>query len=222
MDKLRVMFYGDSLTEGYMLDIKDRYTTIFAKHAKKAALNWEIINCGKNGDRIKVTRQRFLSCVGIYQPHVLVLCLGGNDFFAQDTDGVREELEYMIKFVKDKGIKVIIVGQMPIQSECILDLCKRIPALYTKITFFDIPGEVAKKYNLPYIKSIYNGIPPEDPIRLLYKLKNGDLFPRSMFTAGYFLDVVHPNKFGHAVIGYVLWCKLRLIIQGYARLLQSH
>jgi len=211
------MFYGDSLTEGAWVKPDRIYSTVFARQALKEGLDWQVVNCGRNGDLIRVTETRLMTDLDREQPDVVCLCLGGNDYLEgrwNDKGGARLELERLVNIIQERNAIVIMVGQDPILDENIPRVLGMSVEFTKRFSFFNIHKEVADKYGLYYIKSIYGGLPPKNSIQLMIKFATGvNYFPRDMFSGKYFMDAVHPSGLGHGLIGCDLFGRISPLLK---------
>lgn len=202
--KNKIMFYGDSLTEGPYLQPEEKYTAIFKSYVRGAKLDWDVINAGKNGDTIRGSIDRLRYELNTHKPNIVCLCLGGNDYFLGGWNNVKlikEELAGLVKEIQQRNILVILIGVMPPFSEDVLTQCKMIPEINKYLTFFAMHEQIAEEYKLLYIQSIFEDFPLLSDTAILTKMSKGDFIVRDMFSGDYFLDPIHPNAKGHAIIG---------------------
>ena len=201
--KPKIMFYGDSLTEGYHLDPKYRYTTLFQKYIDEYKLNWEVINAGKSGDTVLGTMPRFQFEIITHNPRIVCICLGGNDLFQggwDKMDIIKSELVNMINYVKQNGMTPILICMAPPFSSAILNAIKLIPEAEKRISFFSMYEEIANENKLLYIDSIFQDFPFKSDMVILTNMSKSNFFVKDMVEGDYFVDVVHPNDKGHAII----------------------
>ena len=105
-DKIVVAF-GDSLTRGYGVASPGKnFVTYLSEYTK---IN--IINSGKSGDETADALVRLKSDVLDYNPDVVMVLLGGNDYL----DGYSEEvfdanMHAIIKAIKKTKAKIILIG----------------------------------------------------------------------------------------------------------------
>lgn len=212
----KIMFYGDSLIEGPMLDPKFICTHVVSTYIEEKKLNCEVINCGKSGDGIMKTKTRLTTELIKFKPDIIVLCLGGNDFFEEkwkNVDVVRAEFKTIISFILDAKIKLVLVGISPLSLDFFFPF-KDHGTFGKMLSFFSMYEELSTEYNIPLVKSIFQDIPKQDKIKILLNLKNGNLMPRCILKEEYFLDAAHPNDKGHAVMGLTLFNCLFPLING--------
>ncbi|MHB9019698.1 MAG: SGNH/GDSL hydrolase family protein [Minisyncoccota bacterium] len=105
-DKVVVAF-GDSLTRGYGMVSPDmNYVAFLSEY-----IHIPIINSGKTGDTTSDALIRLQSDVLDKKPDVVILFLGGNDFFVgYTTEVVKANLTTMIKKINSIGAKIILIS----------------------------------------------------------------------------------------------------------------
>jgi acyl-CoA thioesterase-1 len=105
-DKVVVAF-GDSLTRGYGMVPQDGNYVVFLSEY----VHIPIINSGRTGDTTSDALIRLQSDVLDKKPNVVIVFLGGNDFFAgYSPEVIKANLMTMIRKIQDIGAKVILIG----------------------------------------------------------------------------------------------------------------
>lgn len=111
----RLLFLGDSLTEGYGLSKESSYPQVVETLLNKEKANWvKVVNAGEGGSKSQSGLPR-LKWLLREKASVLVLALGAND----GLQGVRppqikENLKKIIDHGLKDGIKILLVGmKMP-------------------------------------------------------------------------------------------------------------
>ena len=211
----KVMFYGDSLIEGYGVEVRDRFTTIFNNHLKEEKLNWQVINSGKSGDLIQNTIERLISTLKKETPHLVCLCIGGNDFFTdrwKELSSVKKELHDLINIIQSKNIPLVLIGILPPVPSDLMTEIDKIPEMSSQLAFFHMYESLAIELDLMFIKCIFEGIPLVDNTTLYNNIAQGYLSPKCIFEKEYFLDEAHPNSLGHKIIGDTLFCNLKEVL----------
>lgn len=101
-----VVAFGDSLTRGYGVPPGKNFVTFLSEYT-----NIPIINSGFTGDLTSHALIRLKSDVLDYDPDVVLVLLGGNDFLSGFSEEVvRANLQAIIRNIKKGGAKVILVG----------------------------------------------------------------------------------------------------------------
>lgn len=187
--KQRIMFFGDSLVEGHTIEPAYRFSNRFANMVIQ---NYHVINAGRNGDRISHGLERFEHCLNNEKPQIVCICIGGNDFFmGTGCKDVKDGLTRMIKEAKHRNITVVLLG-----------FCPPIPGyeqyLGDRAKFFDMYEELALQSDIKYLPSIFNDLPIKEAFIPGFNFS-------SLFQEGYFMDSVHPNKEGNAIIAKTIY-----------------
>lgn len=165
-----VLFLGDSLTEGHDLAREDAFPAVVEKQLKPKFPALKIINGGVSG----ATSASGLKRLNWYvkaNPDIIVLALGANDGLRGfDLKETRKNLVDIIEKAKTQKIQIVMVGmKMPINY-----------GEPYRSNFEKMFPELAKKYNLPLIPFLLEGVGGNP------KLNNP--------------DGIHPNPEGHKVL----------------------
>ena len=112
--KIKVILFGDSLMAGYGLTRNHHLDKVLQK--KFDEQNIIFINASVSGDTSKGGLDR-LDWSLDDKPNLIFLCLGANDMLRGiNPDVTRDNLEMIIKKIKQKNIKIIIAGMMAQES----------------------------------------------------------------------------------------------------------
>lgn len=104
-DKVVVAF-GDSLTRGYGTPPGKNFVTFLSEYT-----NIPIVNSGKTGDTTSDALVRLKEDVLDYNPDVVLVLLGGNDFFeGYGEEVVRANMKTILRRIKQNGAKIILIG----------------------------------------------------------------------------------------------------------------
>ena len=144
--KIKVMLFGDSLMAGYGLTQNHHLDKVLQKKFK--GQNIIFVNASVSGDTSKGGLDRLDWSLGD-KPDLIFLCLGANDMLRGINPGVtRDNLEMIIKKIKDKNIKIILAGMMAQESYGVI---------YTK-KFNSIYPELSKKYKITLYPFLLEGV----------------------------------------------------------------
>jgi len=101
-----VVAFGDSLTRGYGTPPGKNFVTYLSEYT-----NIPIINSGKSGDTTADALIRLKEDVINKKPDVVLVLLGGNDFFEGNSEEVVSiNLKTIIRNIRASGAKVILIG----------------------------------------------------------------------------------------------------------------
>ena len=101
-----ILAFGDSLTYGTGASADSDYPTILSKLS-----GHEVINVGVPGEISSTGLKRLPALLEEYQPELLILIHGGNDFLRKiPKQQTKENLEQMIDEAKQRDIKVVLLG----------------------------------------------------------------------------------------------------------------
>jgi acyl-CoA thioesterase I len=106
----KILFLGDSLTEGYGVQKSDSYPSQLQLLLNKKGLKVVVINAGSSGSTTASGPSRLRWHLKS-APKILVLALGGNDGLrGVKLESTKINLEKTITMAKGKGIRVILGG----------------------------------------------------------------------------------------------------------------
>ena len=101
-----ILAFGDSLTHGTGAPVGQSYPDVLA-----SLLGRKVINAGVPGEISADGRERLPATLESYQPDLLILCHGGNDFLRRlDRDITTGNLQAMIEQAKARGVDVVLIG----------------------------------------------------------------------------------------------------------------
>ncbi|MGL4675282.1 MAG: GDSL-type esterase/lipase family protein [Wohlfahrtiimonas sp.] len=161
-----VLAFGDSVTFGYGVDPKDSYPTILAELSY-----WNVVNAGISGERADQAKSRIDGVLAEYQPKLVIIELGGNDFLQRrNAKAVKEDLRGIIQSVKAHGSIPVLVA-VPALSP--------VAAITGKPSDADIYKELAKEEKINLIPNVFSDILGQENLKQ---------------------DHVHPNQAGYRVL----------------------
>lgn len=126
-----VLAFGDSLTYGTGAQAETSYPAVLEK-----LIGREVRSAGVPGEVSAAGLARLPSALDHYQPSLLILCHGGNDFLRKLGDAkAAENLRAMIRLAKERGIGVVLIAVPK-------------PGLLPSPP--DFYAEIAREFGLPY------------------------------------------------------------------------
>jgi len=176
-DPIQVVAFGDSLTQGYGLQVKDGFVPQLRAWADAQGLEVALINAGVSGD----TTAGGLSRVAwTLTPDVeaMIVTLGGNDVLRGIDPAVsRANLHGILSEAKAADVTVLLIGM-------------KAPGNFGpdyKAEFDSMYPELAEEFNAVFLDSFFAGLGDaiNDPVAL------------GPYMQG---DAIHPNADGVALI----------------------
>jgi len=126
-----VLAFGDSLTFGTGAPPESSYPAVLEKLIAR-----KVSSAGVPGEISAAGLARLPSALEYYQPRLLILCHGGNDFLRKlDDRQAAENLRAMIRLARQQKIDVVLIGVPK-------------PGLFPAPP--DFYADIAKEFGLPY------------------------------------------------------------------------
>lgn len=174
--EFKIVAFGDSLTAGLNVDLKDSYPSILEAtlqsdaQYKKFNRTFKVVNMGVSGETTTGGLER-VDFVLAQKPDLILLGLGANDMLRSvDPSIVSTNLNQVIKKLRATGVPVIVLGMQSVLSN----------GFGYKRDFDAIYPKLAKTYKLPLVPFFLEGVA---------------LIP-SLNTS----DGIHPNRAGYEMI----------------------
>ncbi len=180
-----VLFFGDSLTSGYNIDLGDAYPAIIGDKLRENGLSCRVVNAGLSGETTAGGLRR-VDWILRREIDVFVLALGGNDALRGfDPKTTRENLKTILERVRERYPDALLVlAGMRAPPNMGNDYTNAFAAIYP---------DLAEELDLPLIPFLLEGmaVDPE------YNLD----------------DLIHPNERGHRVIAETVWETLEPLLR---------
>lgn len=171
----RVVFLGDSLTAGYMVNRQSAYPALIQKRIEAAGLPWTVLNAGVSGDTSAGALRRADAL--LREPiGLLVVWIGGNDGLrGQDTAAMKQNIDRILAAAKARNVPTLLVDMQvpPNMGQAYSD------------RFHAVFADLAKQHDVPLIPFALDGVAGEDEMNIA--------------------DGIHPNARGHERIADHLW-----------------
>ena len=172
-----VLFFGDSLTAGYGIELEEAFPALIQVHMDSLGLDYTVINSGLSGETTAGGLNR-INWVLNQKVDVFVLELGANDGLRGiPLNQTRANLQAIIDEVKNKNpdTRIILAGmQIP-------------PNMGPEYTgeFRKIFPELAQKNEIPLIPFLLDGVAGNPELNLE--------------------DGIHPTPEGHKIVTENVW-----------------
>jgi acyl-CoA thioesterase-1 len=130
-----VLAFGDSLTYGTGAPAGQSYPDVLAR-----LIGRPVVNVGVPGEISADGLTRLPTMLARYQPSLVILCHGGNDFLRRlDQDQTSHNLNAMVALIRSQGADVVLVG---------------VPKLGFGLDVPDFYDKIAKQNAVPLEKDI--------------------------------------------------------------------
>jgi acyl-CoA thioesterase-1 len=107
----RVLVFGDSLSAGFGIAIKDSWPSLLGQRLKEQGSGFTIANASISGETTAGGRTRFGAALSQFKPKVVILALGANDGLrGLPVSAMKDNLQAMLRQAKQQGARVLLVG----------------------------------------------------------------------------------------------------------------
>jgi acyl-CoA thioesterase-1 len=127
------LVFGDSLSAAYGLSADQGWVHLLAERAKRSGLEWRFVNASVSGETTAGGLRRLPEDLRRHKPDLVVIALGANDALrGQPVQGIRDNLEKMLKIARSARAQPVLVGIM-IPPNYGIDYAARFHDLYAKL-----------------------------------------------------------------------------------------
>ena len=159
----RVVAFGDSVTRGVGAGEGEDYPSLLAVLSR-----WDIVNAGISGERAEQAVTRINAVLDEYQPALVLIELGGNDFLQRRSlQDIKKDLRFIIKQVQASGATPVLIAVPELSP---------LRAVAGLLKDADIYAELAKEEKIPLIPDVFSAILSDENLRA---------------------DPIHPNAAGY-------------------------
>ncbi|MEP2026769.1 MAG: arylesterase [Reichenbachiella sp.] len=179
-NKKTILFFGNSITAGYQLDLSEAFPALIQERLDSLGLEYRTVNAGLSGETTASGNSR-VEWVMKNKMDIFVLELGANDGLRGiSTQETRKNLEVIIEKVQEKypACKILLAG---------MKIPPNMGQEYSN-SFQKIYPDLAKKYNIPLIPFILEGVAGNPELNLE--------------------DGIHPTPEGHQILAENVWREL--------------
>lgn len=184
-NKKVIVFFGNSLTAGYRLDLSEAFPALIQDRVDSLGLNYRCINAGLSGETTASGNSR-VDWVLKNEVDIFVLELGANDGLRGiGTGETMKNLQSIVDKVKGKypNVQIVIAGMM---------IPPNMGQEYTD-DFQSIFPKLANKNQLPLIPFLLKGVAGNPDLNLD--------------------DGIHPTPEGHQILMENVWAVLSSLVQ---------
>jgi acyl-CoA thioesterase-1 len=173
-----VLFFGDSLTDGYTLGTSVAYPALIARQLQKQNSELTVVNAGRSGDTTEEALARLPGYLRSYQVAHFMVALGANDAFKEISVARTEQ-----------ALRTILKGVSELHPAATLTVAGIVPLTEVSPAFADSYEEmyrrVAADFSASLIPSLLEGV-----------TGNAALLMR---------DGIHPNALGQERVAATVW-----------------
>lgn len=175
--KKLILFFGNSLTAGYGIELEEAFPGLTAQRIDSLGLDYRVINAGLSGETTASGLSR-LEWFLEEEPAIFVLELGANDGLRGITpDETKKNLKGIVQLVKSKypSTRILLAGmQIP-------------PNMGQEFAgaFLAVFPEVAQEENVTLIPFLLEGVAGDPDLNLP--------------------DGIHPTEAGHKIVFETIW-----------------
>lgn len=164
-----VLAFGDSVTYGVGANRGEDFPTLLA-----AETGWNVINAGISGDTASEARHRIGALLERYQPQLVIVELGGNDFLRRRPAAtVKRDLRQIIDMSLASGATTVLISVPELSV---------LRATMGALADAPIYEELAEETDVVLVSDIFSDVLSDDD------LKADEIHPNSkgyeVFTAG--------------------------------------
>ena len=107
----RVLVFGDSLSAGFGIAVKDSWPSLLGQRLKEHGSGFAMANASISGETTAGGRTRFGAALSQFKPKVVILALGANDGLrGLPVAAMKENLQVMVRQARQQGARVLLVG----------------------------------------------------------------------------------------------------------------
>lgn len=107
----RILVYGDSLSAGFGVALRDSWPALLGQRLKTQGSAWTVANASISGETTAGGRARLAKALAEFRPDILVLALGANDGLrGLPVAAMKDNLGAMVRMAKKSGARVLLVG----------------------------------------------------------------------------------------------------------------
>jgi acyl-CoA thioesterase-1 len=183
-----ILVFGDSLSDGFMLQRTEAYPALLAKKLQAAGLNFQVTNASAAGGTTQGGLERLLPHLK-HRIDIFILELGINDAFrGLPVDQIQNNLQQIIDKVKARNLNVrVVLAGMQLPNYAAEDYVSAFGKMF---------GELAAKNGAALVPYLLEGVAGDPSLNLA--------------------DGIHPNAAGQKILAENVWRVLEPIAREVA------
>jgi acyl-CoA thioesterase I len=143
------LVFGDSLSAAYGLSPEQGWVHLLGERVQRSGLDWRIVNASISGETTAGGLRRLPEDLKRHKPDLVLIALGANDALrGQPVQGMRSNLEQMIRLVRSTRAEPVLVGIM-IPPNYGIDYAAQ---------FRDLYPSLAKQVKAPLVPFLLEGV----------------------------------------------------------------
>jgi len=186
-DAKTILFFGDSLTAGYGLELSQAFPALIQQKIDSLGLNFKVVNAGLSGETTASGKNR-VAWVLKQKVDIFVLELGGNDGLRGiDPNETKANLQQIIDTVKEKYPQATIM-----------------------MTGMEAPPNMGEAYTSKF-RNIFKNLADNNKVGFIPFFQFlGKVAGNSKLNLP---DGIHPTAAGHKIVANNLWKVLEDIVE---------
>jgi acyl-CoA thioesterase-1 len=143
------LVFGDSLSAAYGLSPEQGWVHLLGERVQRLGLDWRIVNASISGETTAGGLRRLPEDLKRHKPDLVLIALGANDALrGQPVQGIRSNLEQMMRLVRSARAEPVLVGIM-IPPNYGIDYAAQ---------FRDLYPSLAKQSKAPLVPFLLEGV----------------------------------------------------------------
>lgn len=108
-----LLVFGDSLSAAYGLSVQQGWVHLLGERIAGMRLGWRVVNASVSGETTAGGLRRLPADLARHKPDLVLIELGANDALrGQPVNGMRSNLEAMVRLCRDANAQPVLVGIM--------------------------------------------------------------------------------------------------------------
>ena len=143
------LVFGDSLSAAYGLSPEQGWVHLLGERLQRSGLDWRIVNASISGETTAGGLRRLPEDLKRHKPDLVLIALGANDALrGQPVQGIRSNLEQMVRLVRSARAQPVLAGIM-IPPNYGIDYAAQ---------FRDLYPSLAKQTKAPLVPFLLEGV----------------------------------------------------------------